>query len=714
MLAEWQRQQQSRIRGHYLGRSSGAQTPADLERRHQSRFRVERGDEICGELDAQHARTTVRVADLSLGGAGLVLAGASVDPQRSFHLALHGAEQWLGESAVDVVHVREGERLARLGVRFRQPSEPFLQTICRFLVDRHCQSAERPHFVESPEHFEVCSDAKLVRKLVAHCHRQRIPVRMHRWDGRPLGTLAIRGVNGAALTAAHMAPPAGLELAPGGRYYLVASTFSSVYVLLAPLRLLDGGQLGFELPVQMMVGTSRKHFRLGLDDDFPVHIEFIHPHVPGKLVRKLAREVGPGGLSFDLKLEDDLLVPGTVVDSAILRMPDGRSLSCRAVVRHVWRHGSGLACGVECVNFTAGDRWHWMRALLSRAHPNITTADAASLDDVWDVFDRSGYLEEKPIELMQAMREPFRQAWGALAAARGDSQTWLYRDRGHAVATVSMSRIYSNTWLFHHLGADLFHFERKHENLEVIAQLALRTAPQWVAGLHREGYALTYFNAHTHFNRWSWFGFFEQHDGRGELVSQPVRLFDCRMADALSGRQRTDVRVCEASPEQQRWISHDLLRRDGPLVHAAFDLSPETITLPAVTGSPHDDALARQRWLYVATSGGSVRGYAVVECAAPGVNIFSLYDTCRIVLTAGGARRDAERARDALFLQAARLYRGQQRPCFLLVVGEGDALPPEGAAGFEVEVYRTVMTLPLLLRWAESVDRVWTQGWPSE
>ena len=683
---------------------------SEQERRHQSRFRVARTERLRGELEVASEHALVQVADLSLGGAGLILAEPRLElPARDVLLGLQGAAGYLGESPVDVVHIPRNATSGLLGVRFRQPKESFLQTICRYLVDHHCQREDRPHFLASPHHFELVRDPSRVRGLLSFLQREHVALQIFGPSGMPSGRLLVESVDGDLLSGSCQGSDPSV-LRAGETYRLVAATFTSAYVFVATLRRLDASRLCFALTEEVLGGSTRRHFRLTLHDDYPVSVEFIHPHVPGKLVRKLAIEVGPGGLSFELDVEQDLLAPGTAIDSALLRLPDGRALSCRCLVRHVWRRAAGFACGVECLGFSEGDRWLWMRSLLQRAHPRVVPVDAQALPDVWDVFDRSGYLDEKPVELMQAMREPFRESWTRLANSRGDSQCWLLRDEGQAVATVSMSRIYGKTWLFHQLGADLFHFDSKQQNLDAMAQIALRTAPQWVAGMHRDGFALTYFNTDKHFNRWSWFDFFEQHNGRGELDSERVRLWDVRVDSRRIDRRHRGIQVGASTDEERRWIAHDLLSRDGPLVHAAFDFEPDTIALSHLVERADGTALDRRRELFVARSAQRIEGYAIVESAATGVNIFSLYDTCRVVLTGQGGGVGAERARDALLARAHSHFLQRGCPSFLYLAGPGDAPLAEQDQASGVEVFRTVMTLQMLLSWAESVDRVWTQS----
>lgn len=685
---------------------------AGRERRRQARFPVADSDRLVGELAARKARARVRVADLSLGGAGLVVHGGARLAHHDaleLELGLERPDAELGGSHVELVRSWCDGPASLVGVRFRQPPEPFLQRVCGFLLQRHCQRAEQPHFAARPDDFVELVGAAYVQRLLSYCLRHGTRLTVFEPDGRPVGTLLPEAL-GEDVLAGTIALCAGARLVAQQRYDLFASTFASGYVLSATLQAAGASRAELALAPSLRRCSLRRHLRLDLEDDYPVHLELIHPHVQGKLVRKLATEVGLGGLSFELRPEDDLLVPGTLIPSASLWLPDGRSLGCRCLVRHVWRHAAGYRCGVELLDFAGEGRHEWVAALLRRAHPNVEPATPESLAEVWEVFERSGYLDEKPAELMLAMREPFRRAWAGLLGSQADSQCWLYRASGYPMATVSLSRIYSNTWLLHHLGADLMFFESKQQNLDAMAEVILHAAPEWAACLHPNGYALTIFDAGTHFNRWSWFSFFEQHQGGGELDSQPLRMRDYHLDALALPPLAADAWVREPTDLELRAISRDLGERDGPLVHRAYDFAPERLSLSAMAKLPDGPALERRRALFVAGIGADVAGYALVESATTGTNIFSLYDSCRIVVHGRLTEAQSAACRNALLARAAEHLRAQGCPSFLYLTGPGDAPPPPDERAFEVSARRTVMTMSLLLIGAREVDRTWTHG----
>jgi hypothetical protein len=148
------------------------------------------------------------------------------------------------------------------------------------------------------------------------------------------------------------------------------------------------------------------------------------------------------------------------------------------------------------------------------------------------------------------------------------------------------------------------------------------------------------------------------------------------------------------------WVCADLLSRDGPFLCRAFDYSPDRMNLAHLAQYPDGAALGRSRVVLLAGRGAEVLGYALLEIGAEGVNIFSLYDACRLIVMAS----DDVEVRDSLFLAARCFYRENGRNTFLLMAGPRDAPAPGG--GFEAEAYRAVVTGNEVLELLRHLDGV--------
>ncbi len=679
---------------HPLRRTPSVFLGIDL--RGQQRFPIE--DALSGRL-ATPRGLEVQIADLSLGGAGLLVVRAGTLRASRAGLELARGEQPLGECEVELVHTSDpGEGASLVGVRFRGAGEELLRAVCRYLVERHSQGELR---LVDPRACTLHRDPQRVRQLLVHLCRRRRELRVFDAAGRPAGRLLPLGVDRARLRGC-LTLDAPLSVGVGSACQLATSSFTNLYVL--PSRLLGGGeQAVFALPDQLLESARRRLGRAPAAPERPVGLELLHPLLPGKVVRKLAREVGLGGLSFDLDVEEDLLVCGSVLDAALLRLADGRALPCRCVVRHTDElPGGGHRCGVEIREWAPGARERWVEEVLARMNPEVEEATPFTLEDAWDVFDRSGYLEEKPPEQIRAMREPFLSTWRRLLRTRTSARFWLHRSRGVATGTVCTTRVYGSTWLVHHMAVDrALPAARK---LAVLADLVPRSAFQWLAASHPEGNLVAYFNAEKSFNQSVWVDQLKACEGELEQDVRRVCAWEFRPAQLPALPPALQVRV--AGDDDLALIAADLEERDGAFPCRACDLTPERLRVREL-GADGSGAVGRERQVFVAGAPGRVRGYALLEHASPGVNIFSLYDTCRLVVLPSARRAEAVAA--ALFETAVVYFREIGVESFLCLAGEKDAAPPTAHAAFRVELIRAMAPSSVLARWVAYLNELWAQ-----
>lgn len=368
--------------------------------RRQLRFVIGADEGASGSLDAARGRAQVQIADLSLGGAGLVVPQAELlNGSKRFRLGLKWPN-WSGETHVDLVHLRRefGNAPPHVGVRFLGHDEPFLQALSRYLVHTHSEVSGRSPLLTRPADTSLCADERRVLRLLRQCCTKRTRMRVYDEAGLLVGsfypaTLDVECIEGT------------LDLLPGQKvmlhqaYDLTLHSFNSLYRLQTTLLRKQALTASFSRPDEMIWGLTRSHARIRVGTEFPVWLEFLHPQIPGKILRKLARDVGFAGLSFGLDLERDMIAAGTVIDSAILRLPGGLSLACRGIIRHTFRELSGaFACGVQLIDFAGSAHDVWANEILRRLNPDVARASTGDLDDVWNVLETSGYLEEKPFK----------------------------------------------------------------------------------------------------------------------------------------------------------------------------------------------------------------------------------------------------------------------------------------------------------------------------
>ncbi len=680
----------------------------EKDQRSQLRFPLTGGEEVLGQLANRRTEAQVEVADLSLGGAGLVVPNSELlnSPKRLM-LDLRATGLELGHTPIDLVHINDiRDRVTSgriVGVRFCDHGEPFLQRLCRFLVNNYSQVAERPQFIDDPSAFSLVVDARRIRRLLVHCCRRRRQLQLFDASGYPLGIFEPRKLSKSGVTG--QLDGHGRVMVPGEGCLLVFPSFIGLHVFVVSFSGGTDERATFELPLQMLEGGNRRLGRIRDVEGLQITLEFIHPQISGKFICKQVREIGLGGLRFDLAVEDDLLVRGSVVDSAVLRMPRGLTLPCRFSVRHTFRNTDGtFSCGVELIELPGQGRTIWVKQLLARMNPRVEEANRQTLSAAWDVLERSGYLDEKPGSKMAAIRQPFIDVWDRLLKGPG-SNCWIYREDGEASAVLCTSQIYSNTWMVHHMAVD----RAKSAGFKLIAltELLPRTAFQWLSSLHEEANVLAYFNANQSFNKGVWIKFLKLSKGRDDQDVQRLSVRDFEVDSIPSPLHEALPTVTVATRRQQAQISADLMERDGGFVHRLFDYGQLRTDRESPLGRINGSDVWWEREVLVVAEDDHLLGYALIESCESGANIFSLYDTCRIVILQDDSASHGS-IRDALFYAAVKHHRAQGSRNILFMGKTGDAASPRVGTFFDVELIRALISGRTLAAWIGYLEELWS------
>jgi hypothetical protein len=218
------------------------------------------------------------------------------------------------------------------------------------------------------------------------------------------------------------------------------------------------------------------------------------------------------------------------------------------------------------------------------------------------------------------------------------------------------------------------------------------------------------FQGGTAFNKGVWVRYLDLCASRDDQNVQLLSVRDFNVDSIPPSPPVAVPRVAAATRGQQEQISADLKARDGEFVHLSFDYgrlkTERTDPQGRINGS---DVWWEREVLVVADEdeGEEVLGYALVECCETGANIFSLYDTCRIVVLSDAAA-SREAIRDALFFAAVRHHRGVGSRNMLYMSGPGDAPAPRLGTHFDVELVRALISGRSLSAWVGYLEELWS------
>ncbi|MBI5486387.1 MAG: hypothetical protein HY905_03555 [Deltaproteobacteria bacterium] len=438
-------------------------------------------------------------------------------------------------------------------------------------------------------------------------------------EGEPLRAFAVPGLPVPGVTA-------------GETVMLVAGGRRSLVILRAGLR---GEGSPWEVrPLGAWLFRRRSGDRIRLSSDRPLIVCVEHPLLPGRTVVRAVRDIGEGGLSFDGDLRADVLSPGTALSGVRLALPEGDEVLLAGSIRSARPvPAGGHRFGLRIDSSSPAGAWD--ATVLRALHPHVRPLGPADPAQVWELLDRTGYLDEKPRERTEPLGESFRRAWGRLATAPRLGGSLLLHDSAALRGAVFQSQAYPGTFILHQLALDLRSPERDVPR-PVIAGQIYRSLFHLCSRAPGLRFTLAIFNDEKAWSGYLYDEFFALAGDHARYSVERLRLVEkarekgtgvlSSQYSVLSPEGAGGVGVRGFEPGDAAGIEA-AVRRDMPALAAeALGLAPLDAGLCGLDAEYRAAGLSRTREVLVALRGGFVVGAVAADRASPGINIFGLLD----------------------------------------------------------------------------------------
>ncbi|MDP2304994.1 MAG: hypothetical protein Q8P18_03095 [Pseudomonadota bacterium] len=395
-------------------------------------------------------------------------------------------------------------------------------------------------------------------------------------------------------------------------------------------------------------------------------ISFTHPVLPELNVRRPMRDISSNGLSFDTRVDQDMVCAGLRLRDIVVTTPLGATLHFDAEVRivHPPREGRGATCGLRLRPSTEADALRWNQVVGSVLNPT-TRLGATWSEDTWSLYTASGYfsLSGKAQAHFGALKAPFATAARKVDAAPQVGCQVVWPSERGVEASISLLKVYEHSWFGFQIAKRQGAPPDGHTGRQVLRDIHLRafehaqTDPdlRWTTGLIQ---ASAQWSKLVHYDlaqRYADSGFAAVVDFHALEIDVPLRV------------AKLDPNVGLASEDERDVLLDALVARRPWAYRQALDLVPERFDLLTLKALWAKAGLTRERELLVVRNGTKVIAAATVESADVGLHLFKLLDVVRLYAVSV----DGVHAFPALLDAAAAWYRARGRASFTCLLEEG-------------------------------------------
>ena len=390
----------------------------------------------------------------------------------------------------------------------------------------------------------------------------------------------------------------------------------------------------------------------------------------GSTVTRPVLDITTSGVAFAISERTELFPVGTHLEKLRLRFPTQPTIVVSGVVRslrtaHEFGAEHQAICGVEFKELDATTRAKLADTIVQCGQPHLKDGAGTPFAVLWAFLIRARFLY--PEKLRRINVPEVEVTLTQLLDKTNDAlKTSLLEKDGEIIGHASAVLAYRQTWFLQHLatistGKTMFTSGRL-LNLAVIRYLEQIPGIEFVKIWFRPN------------NRWPVrvFGTFAKRVGDPRLSHLETFTYLVSSTDQTLS-SRSDVFVRTATNEDLRHVEAYFVSHVPPILVRADDLSSNYLTLAPVSAIYRQLKLDRVREILVAESGGRMRGFALLEISAAGLNLSELTNAFR-VFTFDQADASAKQA----LIQSARNRYGElgRTSCIALA-------PPDESSYFE-------------------------------
>lgn len=274
------------------------------------------------------------------------------------------------------------------------------------------------------------------------------------------------------------------------------------------------------------------------------------------------------------------------------------------------------------LHFEAGGEPHltnWHNFILKARYPNLDF-DYKDEDHpkIWELFDRSGYSSDKPIDNFEYIYEMSSNTWMKCKGLGNQfSKKILIRGEDKLLGHLQMDKIYPRTWAMHQLAIDPSLMKT------VLKEIYSVTTDSFIEDNTEFLFALT--DATKKWNQRNYYDFFENHLHEDETHQQPYLIFEAVFDESVNLLTSDPSSVRKSSKFDLKYILNYFDNRFPKMVNEAYEFHNDPF-LDDFNKKLEKNNLSRKREFLSLLDKQKLIAFAQMEFGTDALNIYNFFD----------------------------------------------------------------------------------------
>jgi len=363
-------------------------------------------------------------------------------------------------------------------------------------------------------------------------------------------------------------------------------------------------------------------------------IIFFHPFT-NKVLTLPVLNISGCGISVEEDSENSILFSGLVLSNMEIEFANKCSIKCLAQVIYVEKVNDhdkeNIKSGISILNMDIHDQMKIAGILHRSSNKNTYVCNRVDIDSLWKFFFDSGFIYPKKYIEFHDNKQKFIETYKKLYIENpAIARHIIYQDKGIIYGHVSMLRLFTNTWLFHHHASSLSTFNGP--GVTVLRHLAQYTNDFYLQHSSHMNYVVLYYRTNNRFPNRIFGGFAKELDDvNGCIVFQMTYLsFTKNLNKKIE--LPSSISIDPAKFEDLLELKNSIGKEYGDLIFAAYDFEQELYNNDELCTEYERVGFERQKHVFSVKIYGKLKAIVLVLVSEIGINLTGLTNSIHVFI----------------------------------------------------------------------------------
>ena len=354
-------------------------------------------------------------------------------------------------------------------------------------------------------------------------------------------------------------------------------------------------------------------------------IVFSHP-LTKKITTLPVVDISGSGFSVEENEENSVLFPGLILQDIEIEIANNCSIKCLSQVVHTEATNGirekGIKSGLAILDMDIQDQMKLAGILQRSNNKNTYVCNRVNLDSLWKFFFDAGFIYPEKYTEFHDNKQKFMQTYEKLYIEHPRiARHFIYQDKGIIYGHISMLRLFTKTWLFHHHASTLSIFNGP--GIAVLNQIAQYVNDYYLQYSTHMAYVVSYYRSNNRFPNRIFGGFAKELDDNNGCSVYPMTYLSFNKIKK-EFELPSSIRIEPTKLEDLMELKHSIGEKYSKLMFSALDFDQNFYNNHELSLEYEDIGFKREKHIFSIKVYGKLKAIFLVLVSDLGINLSGL------------------------------------------------------------------------------------------